>query len=77
MLLSELIDALVALRASVGDVPVLHENDWTNFLVDRIALEPARDGTDPIENCRQPAHVVLYGASRFYDCATGELTDEP
>jgi hypothetical protein len=74
MTVTELIDALVVVREQVGDVPVLHQNDWTTFLVDRLELEPARDGTDPIQNCRQPIHAVIYGESQFYDCETGELT---
>jgi hypothetical protein len=72
--ISDVVRSLEAIKAAHGDLPVLHENDWNNFLVERVEFEPFRDGTDPIENCKQPAHVVLYGERSFYDCDTGELT---
>lgn len=72
MTISEIIAVLTALKDQHGDLPVLHENDWTHFLVDRIEFMPARDGNDPLEDCKEPAHVVLFGDSLFYDCKTGD-----
>lgn len=74
MTIAECIAALVAIQAEYGgDLPVLHHDDWDDFLVEDVRVEPARDGTDPMENCVHPAHVVLSGDAKRFQCEDGSL----
>ena len=74
MTITEVIAELEKIQKKYGDLVVLHQNDWTNFLVTLVRVEPFQNGRDPIQNCKQPAHVVLEDDGQFYECETGKLT---
>lgn len=71
MTLDTLIARLTEIRAQLGtgDVPVLHPDDWADFLVERVTVEPeiTEDGN------RQPMYVRLSGAAKMINFDTGKL----
>ncbi len=67
MRISEVLAALTAIYAEHGDIHVLHHDDWNDFLVETVRVEPAQDGTDPIHDMAHPTHVVIEGERQFFE----------
>lgn len=72
MTLDELIEKLQKIRAEHGgDLPVLHHDDWEDFLVEKVKVLEKDERPD--NKC--PKRIVIEGDTKLIKYETGEIED--